>query len=112
MAIDIEYMESESALKRVGNNVNLYKRLLNVYLADNYIEELCAAIESGNNAGTAELAHTIKGVCANLSLNKLKNLSADIDQKAKAGQDCKDMIPELRAVFEKTVENINEYLNS
>ena len=110
MSIDPEYMDVESALKRVGGNVALYKKLLNLFLEENHIDDLCNAIDNGNSEEAGQMAHTIKGVCANLSLAKLRTVAMDIEHKIKGGEDCKESIPELQSTFDKTVEIIKEYM--
>ena len=104
-----EYIDSESALSRIGGNVALYKKLLKHYLNDSHIDALCAAIENGDAAETARLAHTIKGVSANLSLSKLRLVSTSIETDAKGGLDCKPYLTELRQAFEQTAQLITEY---
>ena len=104
-------MDTESGLKRIGGNVTLYKKLLTIFLNDIKLESLVTAIESGNFDEISTVAHTIKGVSANLSLINLQNISADIDAQAKAGNDCNSFIPELTETFNKTVELVNAYLN-
>ena len=110
MSIDPEYMDIESALKRVGGNETLYKKLLKLFLDENHIDDLCNAIDSGNNEEAGHMAHTIKGVSANLSLTKLRAVTMDIEQRAKGGEDCKEFMPELRTISDKTIEIITEYV--
>ena len=109
MSIDTEYMDVENALKRVGGNVALYKKLLKLFLGENHIDELCEAILS-DSEDAGQIAHTVKGVCANLSLVKLRAVAADIEQKCKGGEQCKESIPELRTTFDETVAVIKEYI--
>ena len=110
MSIDPEYMDTESALKRVGGNTNLYKKLLTLFLAESHINDLCNAVENGSLEEAAQLAHTVKGVCANLSLTKLRTVSADIEAKLKGGEDCKEDLQELKTTSEETVAIIKEYI--
>ena len=110
MPNNTDYLDIESALKRVGGNETLYKKLLKLFLADNNVEDLCNAIETGSCEDIARFAHTIKGVGANLSFTKMRTIAADIEVQAKEGNDCKEYLPELRESFEKTLELINEYM--
>ena len=106
-----DYLDFENAVKRVGGNEALYKKLLSLFLSDNHIDDLCVAIENNNLEEVARIAHATKGVCVNLSLNKLSALASDINVLAKNGQDCKQFLPELKATYDKTIELIKEYIN-
>ena len=110
MSIDTEYIEVESALKRVGGNVALYKKLLTLFLNESHVDELCTAVESGKNVEAIQMAHTIKGVSANLSLMKLNKDAASIEAQLKEGKDCRESMCELRATFDETTALINEYI--
>jgi len=112
MSIDPEYMDVESALKRVGGNDALYKKLLKLFLEENRMNDLCDTINNGDSETAGQMAHTIKGVSANLSLTKLRAVAADMEQKIKGGEDCKAFIPELRNIFDETVAIIKEYVDS
>ena len=104
-----EYMDADNALSRIGGNVALYKKLLIYYLDDNHIDALSNAIDSGNVEDASRLAHTIKGVCANLSLNKLRAVAIKLEACIKEGQDCADLLLELRQTFEETSKVIEDY---
>ena len=111
MSEEKNYLDIEDALKRVGGNEALYKKLLIIFLDDNNAQQLCNAVEIGNNEAAAQLAHTIKGVSANLSLIKLRTLAADIESRVKSGLDAKELLPEFMTTFEKTSELIKDYLD-
>ena len=104
------YLDVENAIKRVGGNEALYKKLLSLFLSDNHVDDLCVAIESNDLEESSKIAHATKGVCVNLSLNKLSALASDINVSAKNDQDCKQYLPELKATYDKTIELIDEYL--
>ena len=110
MSNDANYIDVENALKRVGGNVDLYKKLLRIFLEENNYDALIENIESGNKEEAARLAHTIKGVSANLSLTNLRATTANIEMESKAGNDCKNLIPELKETFEKTCDLVKDYL--
>ena len=110
MSNDANYIDVENALKRVGGNVDLYKKLLRIFLDENNYDALCENIENGNKEEAARLAHTIKGVSANLSLTNLRTVAANIEMESKAGNDCKTLVPELKETFDKTIELLKDYL--
>ena len=110
MSEEKNYIDFDSALRRIGGNEVLYKKLLTIFLKDIKIEELYLAIENSNLEEVAVIAHTIKGVAANLALINLQNITTTIDKDAKSGLDCKGYLPELKEFYEKTVELINNYI--
>jgi len=103
-----EYIDVDDALKRVGGNLNLYKKLLGRYVEGNHMGAFDDALGSGNMEEAAHLAHTIKGVSANLSLIKVMNVAADLEQAIKNGGDHAAILEELKKVYNTTVEKIAE----
>jgi|GEM_PF-999479 len=82
---EIEGIDVASGLKRVGNNGVLYRNLLK-QLIDEYSSVssiLTQLIVEEKREDAIRLAHTIKGVSANLGADKLRDVSADIESKLK-----------------------------
>ena len=102
------YIDIEDALKRVGGNKALYKKLLGRFVDGNYIEAIETALQGGNPEDTAREAHTLKGVSANLSLEKVRALSIELEEKVKSGEDCSACLAELKQAYGITVEKIAE----
>jgi len=101
------YIDVEDGLKRVGGNMGLYKKLLQRFIDGKYFDALSDQISSGNSEEAVHAAHTLKGVAANLSLVKVNQLSASIEQQLKNGQDCSENMAELKEAVNNTVEAIN-----
>jgi len=105
------YIEIDDALKRVGGNMDLYKRLLGRFVEGNHFEGLREAVQKGEPEESERQAHTLKGVGANLSLVKIAALSADIEQLLKSGSDTSALFEELRQAYDTTVEMIKEIVS-
>ena len=105
-----EYINVEDALKRVGGNMGLYKRLLTRFTEEDHIGPLEEALNTGNTEQASHLAHTIKGVSANLSLIKLAAAAADLEHKVKGGLDHSDSFSELKQVYVITSDTIAEII--
>ena len=60
----------EEVTERIPNDA-LVKRLVIKFLADASYEKLCAAVEAGDYTEAFRQAHTLKGICQNLSFRKL-----------------------------------------
>ena len=74
----------------------------------NHFEALESAVQSGDLAEAERMAHTLKGVGANLSLSKLTVISANMEQLIKNGQDHTACLAELKSVYDVTLEKIAE----
>lgn len=62
------------ALERVMGNESLLERLLGKFLDAPQYHALCAALERGDPEQAAAAAHTMKGMCGNLSMTELFRL--------------------------------------
>ena len=67
-------IDVESALERVMGNEALLERLLGKFPDAPQYSALCAALERGDPEQAAIAAHTLKGVCGNLSMTELYGL--------------------------------------
>ena len=68
------------ALERVMGNEALLERLLGKFLDAPQYHALCAALERGDPEQAAAAAHTMKGMCGNLSMTELFQLfSAQVE---------------------------------
>ena len=104
----IDYINVNDALRRIGGNVDLYKRLLGRFVAGNNVEELENALQRGDFDASARLAHTLKGVSANLSLVGINSVSVDLEQAIKSGLDYSSQLDKLKKVYNVTLEIIEE----
>ena len=52
-------------------SVSLIKRFITKFLDDGSFSELCQAMQAGQREQAFRAAHTLKGVCANLSFDRL-----------------------------------------
>ncbi|MDO4961132.1 MAG: Hpt domain-containing protein [Eubacteriales bacterium] len=88
----------------------LVKRFLLKFVNDKSFDELTAALEAENVEDAFRAAHTLKGVCGNLSLDKLGASSIAITEELRAGnlEAAKPMYPEVAANYKMTVDAINQ----
>jgi len=106
--VNTEYVDIDDALKRVGGNLDLYKRLLGRFVDSDQLTDLEDAIRSEDQEHIRRAAHTLKGVSANLSLGKIRLLSLDIELAIKNGLDYSAIMTELREAYDETVKIISE----
>ena len=107
-----EYVNAEDALKRVGGNAKLYKTLLKSFSNNTYMAPLSEQLSAGDIESAAKTAHTIKGVCANLSLKKVNTIAATLEQELKNSLPYQNSYDELSAAVEKTLQYIAIYSDS
>lgn len=106
MEINSEYIDVESALKRVGGNKELYVKLLNQFLDAEHVNELDTALEAKDFEKAARDAHSIKGVCANLSLPELAESARELEQKIKNNEDYSEYLSDLKEIYDITKQQI------
>jgi len=103
-----EYIDLEDALRRIGGNMNLYKRLLGRFVDGNHTETLESALLRGDMEEASHLVHTLKGVSANLSLIAIRAASIDLEKAIKDGSDFSGRLAKLKQAFNATLEVIAE----
>lgn len=103
-----DYINLEDALRRIGGNINLYKRLLGRFVEGNSLEPLEDALLSGDMEESARLIHTLKGVSANLSLIRIRDISIDLEKAIKDSSDFSVLLDKLKQAFSATLEIIAE----
>ena len=101
-----EYINVKDALRRIGGSMDLYKRLLKQFMSGDHIEPLEEALKAGDTEKASHLVHTLKGVCANLSLVKLAETSVSLERMIKEGGDYTDVFAELKQAYEITSQQI------
>ena len=106
----VKYVDVTDALKRIGGSMDLYKRLLTQFSSGDYIEPLSEALSTGTFEEASRTIHSLKGVCANLSLTKLANAAADFEKLVHDGAEYSDYFVELKMIYAETVKQISEIL--
>ncbi len=85
-------------------------RFLRKFPNDKSFAELQAALAEGRTQDAFRAAHTMKGVCGNLGLPRVKNLSEQATEALRGGDidAAKAIMPALEAEYNFTVETINK----
>ena len=86
-------------------------RFIRLFLKDNSYPAFVQAMEQGNKKEAFEAIHTLKGVCANLSLDALQQISSEITEYLRADNMNEAMaaLPRLRDCYEKHIRSICTY---
>lgn len=98
-------MKDERILKFVG-----------MFLRDTSFAELKAAMESENYDEAFRMAHTLKGVCQNLSFTALyepaQEITESLREKTRDVELAKSLLPKVTEQYERTTAGINELLQN
>lgn len=102
----------ENAINRFKNEA-LIKRFLPMFLNDPSFSELKDALENGDVQTAFRAAHTLKGVCANLSLAKLCDTASEITELLRAENltEAKKIYPAVKADYDAAFEAITQFKN-
>jgi two-component system sensor histidine kinase/response regulator len=85
LASGLPGISMDSGLARVGGNKALYVKLLSQFKESqmNVVEEIKAALGSGDVEKAGRLTHTVKGVAGNLGAEALYHVSAELEKAIK-----------------------------
>ena len=78
-------IDGEATLARFMNNEALLKKFLHKFGDQNLVEELKTATDKKDFEGMERQSHTLKGVAANLGMNRLAERCNDMVKKLRAG---------------------------
>ena len=90
---------------------NLVQKFVIRFLSDPSYELLCTSMESGNYQEAFRAAHTIKGVCQNLSFTKLYSSSAQLCEALRDGlhPGAPALKEQVDADYRQTIDAIRTY---
>ena len=108
-----DFAQVEKRLPSVG----LIKKFITKFLDDSSFAELCQAMQEGEREKAFRAAHTLKGVSANLSFNKLLSSSSELTELLRPETDTipegvEELLEEVKRDYELTVGAIRAYLES
>jgi two-component system, sensor histidine kinase and response regulator len=108
--LQIEGVDTQSALRRTGGNLKRYKMLLRKFAESANVEEIREAHASGDTATAARAAHSLKGAAANLGATAVANSAADVETAIKAGQSVQPLLDSLATKLRAVVLAIRSAL--
>ena len=97
----LDGFDVDAAVKRLGGNSKLYRKLLNQFSITNKdaIARMRSALAEKHFGEIAELAHSIKGVASNLAGQDLAEITGRIEKSAIKGDE--NELEKLMPLFEK-----------
>lgn len=105
---DENYLNVDDALKRLGGNSDLYKRILQAYLSEirDMPEQLAGLLQAGEVSQASRLMHTIKGLSGTVGANRLAGLAAVAEEAFKNAEKSaghQNLLAELRREVDATI---------
>ena len=120
-------MNIEECYRSMGGNYSevlcrlpsaaLVKKFIVKFLDDGSYRELCKAMERGSREEAFREAHTLKGVSANLGLERLRRSSSDLTellrpQAETIPQGAAELLERVSADYQLTVDSIRTFISS
>lgn len=92
----------------------LVSKFVGKFLEDTSYQDLCAQLQAGNCPAAFRAAHTLKGVCANLSFTCLQTSANALTEVLRKGTDtvpagADALLEDVRRDYQQTVEAIQKY---
>ena len=105
----------DDVMSRLRTDERIKKFLLKV-ADDKSFELLCSSLETRNIEEAFRAAHTIKGVCQNLSLDPLYESASELAERLRNGQeyaeDVEVLVEQVKKDYTCTVDCIRELADS
>ncbi|MBI3229199.1 MAG: response regulator [Burkholderiales bacterium] len=75
-------IDLQNALRRVGGNIDLYRKLLGRFSSKsaNAAQEIADLLDKNERLEAERMAHTLRGVAGNLGANRLAEIAAELEQ--------------------------------
>jgi HPt (histidine-containing phosphotransfer) domain-containing protein len=103
-------VDVSSGVERFMGNEALFERFLRRFIDDKSYIELAEAISAGDAERAFMAAHTLKGVCGNLSMVRLENLVRSQVEYLRSGDflSASKLMPDITAAYEIIISVIRE----
>jgi|HubBroStandDraft_1064217.scaffolds.fasta_scaffold02078_6 signal transduction histidine kinase/DNA-binding response OmpR family regulator len=109
-SLQIEGVDTQTALRRTGGNPKRYEMLMRKFAESANVEEIRAAHAAGDTTTAARAAHSLKGAAANLGATAVANSAADVETAIKAGLVVQPLLDVLAASVRAVVQAIRSAL--
>lgn len=107
---DKRYVDLESGLSRVRGNKKLFHRMLGLFVNSEEFGKLEEAVSAGDLKAAGDVAHAIKGMSGNLSLTLMFELSAELMNQYRQGNDDRALLDRYRQALEDTLSQVKQLM--
>lgn len=103
----------DSAVERFMGNEALYMKYLLRFTDDDSYQKICRSMENEDCKGAFAAAHTLKGVCGNLSITGMEQLLREQVEYLRSGdlKKAQNMMGQLEEEYE-SVRNVLDYVRA
>ena len=103
-------VDVNNALERFMGNEALLERFLKKFPQDGNYQKLCAAMEASDWEAALTAAHTLKGVCGNLSIAPLFDLLTNQVAALRADDwhSAEEMMPQISKAYTAAIDVISQ----
>lgn len=98
-----QYIDLDGALARVRGNKKLFRRMLELFFESDEFAKFDQSLSSDKISESAEIAHAIKGMTGNLSMNALFEASTKLMNELRAGEKNQASIDEYQRAYQNTL---------
>ncbi len=105
-------VDVDSGMARFMGNKDLLMRFLRKFPGDDNYHNIVSGLESGDYETAFRAAHTLKGLCGNLSLTKLQKIVSEETEllRAEKWEEAKAFLPQVTEEYETTIEKLTPLL--
>lgn len=89
-------------------------KFVGMFLRDPSFQQLMDAMVAGDYEEAFKGAHTLKGVCGNLSLTRLATVDIEVTEALRGGANielAKELLPGLESCYRETIAQIQAYVD-
>jgi len=97
----------ENVLERLSSD-KLIEKFLKKFVDDKSFSDITRYLEAGEQENAFRAAHTLKGVCLNLGLDKLYESAVEVTEALRGGKNdtTPEMLERLKSDYELTINAI------
>lgn len=105
-------VDVDSGMERFMGNKDLLMRFLRKFPGDDNYHNIVSGLDSGDYETAFRAAHTLKGLCGNLSLTKLQEVVSEETEllRAEKWEEAKAFLPQVTEVYENTLKKLTPLL--
>lgn len=106
-------IDVDALIERLMGKKELVPVFLKMFVEDKNFDSLNEAIAAGNSENAFIASHTLKGMCANLSMTDLYKLFSAQVEYLRAGhlEEAVAMMPEISAEYKRVAEGLKQYFD-
>jgi CheY-like chemotaxis protein len=105
---DMPGLSVQTALKNLGGNESLYKKLFGRFIEsyEHAPRQVSEALQAGDQQLAVRLAHTVRGVAANLGALSLASVAGDLEKALAANMEHSALLAQMSDVLRQTIESM------